>query len=127
MLNRASAAEHAADSAGYWTLPRRRYALALFSVIGMINLIDRQSVTILLEPIKRDFRVSDSVMGVLTGTVFGLVYVIAGLPLSRWSDRGVRRSILSLCLAFWSAMTALCGLAQSPAQLALARVGVSAG
>jgi predicted MFS family arabinose efflux permease len=63
----------------------------------------------------------------LTGFAFALVYALAGIPIARLADRGVRRTILAVALAFWSLMTAACGLARSYGTLALARVGVGIG
>ena len=110
-----------------WSAVQRHGALAIFALIGIVNFVDRQSMTILLEPIKREFKVSDGAMGFITGTMFGLVYVLAGFPIARWADKGGRRSILAACLAFWSAMTVACGFAQSYFQLALGRIGVAIG
>jgi MFS family permease len=123
----ASAAPLPVHSSQYWTKARRVYAIFLFAFIGMLNYLDRQILTILLEPIKKEFSLSDTTMGVLTGTLFGLVYVLAGVPLTRWADRSVRHSVLAFCVALWSGATMLCGLAQSALQLALARIGVAVG
>jgi predicted MFS family arabinose efflux permease len=64
---------------------------------------------------------------VLTGPVFALFYTFVGIPIARWADVGVRRSIISLALLIWSGMTALTGYAQSFTHLALARIGVGVG
>jgi predicted MFS family arabinose efflux permease len=103
------------------------YALGLLFVVYVVNFIDRQVLAILLDPIKQDLDVSDTAMGFLTGFAFAIFYAIAGLPLARWADRGVRRTIIALGLALWSLMTAASGLARSFAQLAIARVGVGVG
>jgi len=103
------------------------YVLGLLFVVYVVNFIDRQVLAILLDPIKEDLGVSDTAMGFLTGFAFAIFYSIAGLPLARWADRGVRRSIIALGLALWSLMTAASGLARSFAQLAIARVGVGVG
>jgi predicted MFS family arabinose efflux permease len=81
----------------------------------------------LIEPIKREFGVSDSWLGLASGLGFALFYALAGLPIARWADRGVRRSIIALALFVWSGMTALQGLATSFAWLLAARVGVGIG
>jgi len=104
-----------------------RYVLGLLFVVYVFNFVDRQILAILLEPIKRDLGVSDTAMGFLTGTAFALFYTFAGIPIARLADRGVRRSVIAVGAALWSAMTAASGLAQSFAQLALARVGVGIG
>jgi predicted MFS family arabinose efflux permease len=56
-----------------------------------------------------------------------LFYAVCGIPIARWADRGVRRNIIALALATWSAMTAVSGLANTFWQLFLARVGVGVG
>jgi len=104
-----------------------RYVLGVLFVVYAVNFIDRQVLGILLDDIKRDLQVSDTAMGLLAGFTFALFYTIAGIPIARWADRGSRRSIIALGLAVWSSMTALCGLAQTYWQLALARVGVGVG
>ncbi len=103
------------------------YVLGLLFVVYVFNFIDRQILTILLEPIKQELGVSDSAMGFLTGGAFAIFYTFAGIPIGRFADRGVRRSVIAVGAALWSAMTALSGLAQSFVQLALARIGVGIG
>ncbi len=105
----------------------RRYALGLLLVVYISNFIDRQILTILAEAIRLEFDLSDSALGFLGGFAFALLYTIAGIPIARWADRGVRRSIIALGLFVWSGMTALTGLARSFTELALARVGVGLG
>lgn len=104
-----------------------RYVLGVLFLVYVCNFIDRQVLSILLDDIKRDLQVSDTAMGLLAGFAFVVFYTIAGIPIARWADRGSRRSIIAIGLAFWSAMTAACGLAQNFVQLALARVGVGVG
>lgn len=111
----------------YASASYRYYALALLTTAYVLNFLDRQILAILQEPIKRELHLSDSQLGLLTGFSFALFYVLLGLPIARWADRGVRRNIISLAVGVWSAMTTLCGLAQNYAQLLLARVGVGVG
>lgn len=107
---------------------RRRwgYLLILF-LVGTSASLDRVIISVLLEPIKREFGVSDTLLGLLSGASFALLYAVLGVPVARWADIGNRKRIITLALATWSVMTALCGLAQSFWQLALARVGVGIG
>jgi predicted MFS family arabinose efflux permease len=105
----------------------RNYALGLLLVVSIFNYLDRQILSILLEPIKRELQLSDTALGFLTGIAFALFYTFAGIPIARWADQGVRRTIIALGLAVWSGMTALTGVAQTFTQLALARVGVGIG
>jgi predicted MFS family arabinose efflux permease len=66
-------------------------------------------------------------MGFLTGFAFAVFYTVAGIPIARWADHGVRRNLIAVGLTVWSAMTALSGAAQSYLHLALARIGVGVG
>ena len=110
-----------------WGSARRAFVLTLLCIVAAVNLADRQLITILLTPIKREFHVSDTSMGLLTGMAFAAVYVTAALPIAYWSDRGSRRKIIAASTGIWSLMTMLCGLTQSFAQLAIARMGVAFG
>ncbi|MBK7812869.1 MAG: MFS transporter [Rhodocyclaceae bacterium] len=101
--------------------------LALLSLTYVLNFIDRQILAMLIEPIKKEFGVSDTAMGFLSGFAFVFFYTIAGIPVARWADRGSRKVIITAALVIWSAMTAACGLARSFAQLAVARVLVGIG
>jgi MFS family permease len=104
-----------------------RYALGLLLVVYVMNFLDRQVVAILLQAIKRDLDLSDTQLGAFSGIAFAALYSTLGIPLARWADRGVRRSIIALSLCVWSGMTALQGLAPSFLWLVAARVGVGVG
>lgn len=116
-----------AKGSAYNSKAYRYYALSLLTLTYAINFIDRQILAILQEPIKAELGLSDSQLGLLTGFAFAVFYVVCGIPIARWADRGVRRSIIALAITVWSAMTGLCGLAQNYVQLLLARVGVGVG
>ena len=106
-----------------------RLVLWLLLIVYIFNFIDRQIVNILAEPIARDLDLSDTQIGLMTGIAFALLYTVLGLPIARYSDRPStnRIGLISVSLAVWSTMTALCGLAQNFYQLLLARVGVGVG
>lgn len=105
----------------------RRVLLFVLFLVGTSNYVDRNIISVLLEPIKEEFQISDTMLGLLSGISFAMFYATLGIPVARWADRGDRRFIITLSLAIWSAMTAACGLAHNFWQLALARIGVGAG
>lgn len=105
----------------------RTYCLSLIFVVLVIAYVDRGIFGVVLEPIKREFGLSDLQLGVLTGPAFALFYAVMGIPLARWADMGNRRVVVAACMAIWSVMTALGGLAQSYAMLFLSRIGVGIG
>ncbi len=101
--------------------------LGVLLVVYLFNYLDRQLVSILAEPIKRDLGLSDTQLGLVTGFVFALFYTTFGVPVAWLADRTRRTTIIAIACGLWSGFTAACGFAGSFVQLALARVGVGIG
>ncbi|MGH8250574.1 MAG: spinster family MFS transporter [Steroidobacteraceae bacterium] len=101
--------------------------LAAMTAVYTLNIADRYVASTLIEPIKAELGLSDSAIGVLTGTSLGIFYVTAGIPLGVLADRVNRRNMISIALAGWSVMTMLCGMAANFWMLLLARIGVGVG
>lgn len=100
--------------------------LILLFLANLFNFFDRTIPAILVEPIRHEWNLSDFQLG-LAGTVFTLVYAIAGLPLGRMADRGSRSRIMGWGLAAWSGLTALNGLAWNYTSFLLIRMGIGIG
>ena len=105
----------------------RHYALGILVVVYTFNFIDRQILSILLEPVKADLGLSDTAMGMLTGFAFAMFYATLGIPIARYADRSNRRNLIALALGIWSFFTALSGVAQNFWHLLAARIGVGVG
>jgi MFS family permease len=103
------------------------YVLVVLVIVYVFNFIDRQILSILSQDIQADLGVSDAEMGFLYGTVFAVFYAVFGIPLARFADVWIRRSLISVGLMFWSAMTAMSGFARSFPVLAVFRIGVGIG
>ena len=103
------------------------YVLIVLVIVYVFNFIDRNILSILSEEIQADLGVTDAQMGFLYGTVFAVFYAVFGIPLARFADVWVRRSLISVGLLFWSLMTALSGFAKSFGMLATFRIGVGIG
>src|SRR4051812_16135004 len=84
----------------------RRWVLGVLVVVYTFNFIDRQILSILLEPIKHELGLSDTQLGFLTGFAFAAFYATLGMPIARIADRGNRRNLVAAALTVWSAMTA---------------------
>jgi len=114
-----------ADSAAAQT----RAMLWILLIVYIFNFLDRQIVNILAEPIKADLGLTDTELGLLAGPAFAVFYALLGVPIARYADRdgSNRVRLIALALAIWSAMTAVCGLAQNFVQLLFARIGVGVG
>ncbi len=103
------------------------WTLLLLLFVYTMSFTDRQIIGILMQPIKTEFGVSDTAMGLLSGLAFALFYSALGVPMARYADHANRRNFVAYCCGAWSAMTALCGMAVGFWTLALARVGVAVG
>lgn len=116
----------AADSSLY--SPARRWLfLAILFLVGTSSSVDRVVISVLLEPIKQEFQVSDTMLGMLSGLSFALLYSVLGLPIARLADRGDRKLLITAAITVWSGMTALCAAAGTFWQLLIARIGVGVG
>jgi MFS family permease len=104
-----------------------RYTLFILMLTYSCNVMDRNILTMVLEPIRHEFALSDTQLGLLSGLSFAIFYAVAGLPLGLAADRLNRRNLIFVCLTLWSGMTALCGMAGSFVQLLVARIGVGVG
>ncbi|WP_405240693.1 spinster family MFS transporter [Lentisalinibacter orientalis] len=103
------------------------YVVGVLMVAYMVAFVDRQVITLLVEPIRADLEISDTGISLLMGLAFAIFYVTMGVPIARLSDRYSRKHIISAGIFLWSLATAACGLARSFGQLFLARVGVGVG
>ena len=103
------------------------YVVFVLMLAYTVAFIDRQILSLLIEPIKLDLNISDTQIGLLAGLAFGIFYSIVGIPIAQLADRKNRVGIISIGVALWSFMTALCGLANTYFNLFLARIGVGVG
>ena len=105
----------------------RGYLLTLLAVLSAVNQLDRQLTAILLEPMRREFALSDVELGLLSGLAFALLYAVLSIPAATWAVRFNRRNLIAASALVWGAMTAISGAAQSFWQLLAGRVGIGAG
>jgi predicted MFS family arabinose efflux permease len=121
-----------APTAGQETIPainerHRLGALGLLAAAFMLSTVDRMILSVLFEPIKAEFQLSDTQLGLLGGLTFGVFYALMGIPLAKYADRNDRRPLIVVCLLLFSVMTALSGLAAGFLTLALCRILVAVG
>jgi MFS family permease len=112
------------------SFPRARhanYTLAVLLVAYVLSFIDRQILSLLVGPIRKDLGISDFQMSFLQGIAFALFYALLGIPIGRLADRGNRKKIIAVGIFLWSLMTAVCGLAKNYTTLFVARMGVGVG
>jgi len=103
------------------------YALAVLILAYAISFIDRQALTLMVDPIRKTLNITDTQLSLLHGFAFAIFYTIMGIPIGRLVDRRRRTYIIATGIVVWSLMTAACGLARNFLQMFLARIGVGVG
>ena len=116
-----------ADARPRFSLGYRRWMLGLLVAVYTCSFIDRMLASTVGPAIKLDLKLTDTEFGVLTGAAFALFYTSFGVPIGRLVERFSRVTIISVCIALWSAMTMLSGTSQNYLQLLLYRMGVGVG
>lgn len=107
----AAAQEDTGQIAGYGTKRYRTYVLLTLTFIYIMNFVDRGLLAVVGPDLVPELGITDTQFGLLTGFGFALLYTVLGIPLARLADTGNRVWIMTVCVALWSLMTALCGLA----------------
>jgi MFS family permease len=102
-------------------------ALTLLTAISTVGFIDRIVMNVLAVPIKAQFGLTDTQVGLMTGFAFSLLNATLGIAVARYAERGRRLSLIAIGTLLWSLATAACGFAASFMQLLLARIGVGVG
>lgn len=102
------------------------YSLAVLFAINALNFFDRQILGAVTEPVRQEWGLSDSAIGLL-GTAFTLVYAAVGVPLGRLTDSFKRTRLLAGGVFIWSLLTAVSGLVMNYWQLFATRLGVGVG
>jgi MFS family permease len=101
------------------------YALGFLTLVSTLNYFDRSVLSLLVQPIKKEFGASDTTIGLITSLIAS--YALFGVPVAWLAERWSRRNVIGIGLAFWSAMTALTGFVGSIGQLGMTRFLMAAG
>lgn len=105
----------------------RTYVLVALAVVGFMCSVDKVVISMFMEPIKKEFLLTDTQLGLMTGLAFALLGGLVSIPLARMADRGNRKWIIFLSFAVWTLMTGVSGMATSFMFLLAARIGVGVG
>jgi predicted MFS family arabinose efflux permease len=103
-----------------------RWTLAVLFLVNVLNIYDRQALGAVLEPLRREFQLTDRQLGAIP-TAFVIIYALAGVPLGRLADRWSRKAMLASGIAVWAGLTALGGWSTGYAMLFATRMGVGVG
>lgn len=109
------------------SLNNRSYTLTILVALSAFNQLDRQLTSVLLEPIRHEFMLSDVQLGLLSGPAFMVLFAGMSVPAAIWAVHASRRNLIAVAAAFWGGMTFLSGLAHSYWALVVGRIGVGLG
>jgi len=109
------------SKAGRW------YVVGLLAALYVFSLIDRFVISLLIEPLKADLKITDTQVGLLIGPAFVFFYASLGLPIAWLVDRGNRVWIAWAGIVIWSASTLASGYADGFPALLVLRMGVALG
>jgi predicted MFS family arabinose efflux permease len=110
-MSASAAAEADGHLTGFGSRGYRSYVLTALLFIYILNFVDRGLLSVVAPAMKPELGISDTAFGLLTGFGFALLYTIVGIPLAQFAETRNRVWIMTVCVALWSLMTALCGLA----------------
>ena len=105
---------------------RSWYTLGILVVVYIMGSVDRAVPSVVVEPLKAEFGLSDGRIGMLNGFVYSVPYALAALPGGWLIDRLDRRRFLALTTLVWSVLTMAGAAAQNVGMLVAARMGVGA-
>jgi MFS family permease len=92
-----------------------------------LSFLDRELLSLVINPVKESFELTDFQVSLLLGPAFAIFYTVMGIPLGWAADRFNRTRLIAAGVALWSTMTAFCGLSANFLQLFIARIGVGVG
>jgi MFS family permease len=108
-----------AKTAAWW-------ALAVLVAINVLNFYDRHVAGAVVEPVRKEFGLTDTQLGWLN-TAFTILYGVVGIPLGYLADRVSRKKLLAVGIAVWAMLTASARWVHSYPFLVLTRLGVGVG
>ncbi|HKR01223.1 MAG TPA: MFS transporter [Pyrinomonadaceae bacterium] len=103
------------------------YALALLTLVYVLNFLDRTLIYLLFAPIQAEMNLSYTQLALLGTTSFVIFYTLLGIPFGRMADRVSRRKMIAGGLAVWSLFSGLTGFAHDFWGIFLCRVMVGVG
>ena len=110
------------------TAPSAPWGMAIvMCMVNAVAFIDRTALPLLVQPITRDLKISDTQMSLLIGLAFILTYSIGGLFVGALVDRFPRKRILATAIGFWATSTMLCGTTFNFITMFIGRCGVGLG
>lgn len=101
--------------------------LVALMLASFFSFADRNIFNLLVPAIEHDLGISDTQISLLQGLAFALFYSVMAIPFGWAVDRVSRRNLIIAGMTTWCSATVLCGLADSFAEMFVARMLVGLG
>src|SRR5215475_8213247 len=102
------------------------WPLAVLVAINVLNFYDRHVAGAVVEPVRKEFLLSDTQIGWLN-TAFTILYGVISLPLGHLADKTSRKHLLAAGIFVWALLTASARWVHSFPSLVFTRLGVGVG
>ena len=103
------------------------YGLFCLLLCYFMYFVDRNILTLLVAPVRRDLGINDSQMGILQGYSFSVFNGLMAIPFGWCADRKTRRNVLVFGIALWGCSTIASGFTTTFTELMLTRMGLGIG
>ena len=115
------------DSAHYPAAAAAWYGLFCLLLLYFMYFVDRNILTLLVGPVRKDLGINDSQIGLLNGYSFSLLNGLFAIPFGWYADRHSRKAVLVFGITIWACSTIASGFTASFTQLMLTRMGLGLG
>jgi len=102
------------------------FTLIICSLLYMVNYMDRQVLSVVLEPMKLDLGLTDTQAGAIQ-TIFLMSMALFAFPIAFLMDRWSRRKSLGIMAIIWSSFTCITGLGRNFITVIIPRTVVGVG
>jgi len=102
---------------------RPGYILAMLTLMSALAFMDRQILSVVIQPVKQEFGLTDLQIGLVTGLGFALTFGVLGVPLGRLADRRERRSLIAFCRGLGGVLGLMGGASVGFLSLMFSRAG----
>jgi MFS family permease len=103
------------------------FGLVALMLASIVAILDRQILSLLVDPIRASLKLDDVQISVLQGPAFMIFYTLFGFPIGWLLDRTHRLRLVALGIVIWTAGTVACGLSTSYEMMIGARALVGMG
>ena len=103
------------------------YALFFLLLCYFMYFVDRNILTLLVAPVRKDLAINDSQIGILNGYSFSVLNGLMAIPFAWYADRHSRRNVLVFGTILWGLSTIASGFTTTFTELVLTRMGLGIG